>query len=185
MTEPRRVSGFSLIEVTLAIGVIAFALLAILGLIPIGMRSGRESIDATRTAQIAQDVVNRIRATVVSNNSSSSVYFAPYTAGFATFFFYTAEGARTGDLQKVQYPSDQPAYYSNVTTVGDYYRAKVVISTFDPAVTYPSYDPRGSSSSSAYLLCATLEIAAPVNLSTGAVLGTAKPVSLTFFLRRP
>ena len=37
----KKAGAFSLVEITVAIGVIAFALVAILGLLPIGMKSGR------------------------------------------------------------------------------------------------------------------------------------------------
>lgn len=45
--------GFSLVEVTLALGVIAFALVAILGVFPAGLRSSLASQNETRAAQFA------------------------------------------------------------------------------------------------------------------------------------
>jgi uncharacterized protein (TIGR02598 family) len=50
--------GFSLIEVVLAVGVVAFAFVAILGLIPAGMGQFRQAIDTSVCAQIAQRVIN-------------------------------------------------------------------------------------------------------------------------------
>ena len=40
-------AGFSLIEVTLAIGIIAFAFVALFGLLPTGMQTFRASVDTT------------------------------------------------------------------------------------------------------------------------------------------
>ena len=125
----KKTGAFSLVEITVAIGVIAFVLVAILGLLPIGMKSGREAIDATRTSLIAQDVVNRIRASMMSNDPTSQFYFGAYPANEASFFFYTADGARTGELLHVAYPNDQPESYPKVKTASDFYRAKVVVST--------------------------------------------------------
>jgi uncharacterized protein (TIGR02598 family) len=58
-----RHGGFSLIEVTLAIGITSFALLAILGLLPVGMNTFRQAIDTAVTAQIAQRIVNDAQQT--------------------------------------------------------------------------------------------------------------------------
>ena len=50
----RRVAaGFSLIEVTLALGIVTFALVGIVGVLPVAMNSGRQSIDKNRAAAIA------------------------------------------------------------------------------------------------------------------------------------
>jgi uncharacterized protein (TIGR02598 family) len=192
MMTKRRINAFSLIEVTLAIGVIAFALVAILGLLPVGMRSGREAMDATRTSLIAQDVVTRLRASLQSNDSSSQFYFAPYATGTASFFFYTSEGtrtsdgSRTGELLKVQAPSDQPKFYVAVGTKTDFYRAKVVVNSLDQTANFPSYDPRKVSGSSIpNLLCATIEIGWPVNKSDGSILVAANKATYTVYLRKP
>jgi type II secretory pathway pseudopilin PulG len=64
----QRRAGFSLVEVTLALGVIAFALVAILGIIPTGLRSSRDAIDDTLTALIAQDLSSRLRAEVSTDH---------------------------------------------------------------------------------------------------------------------
>ncbi len=58
--------GFSLVEVVLALGVIAFAIVAILGIVPIGLRTSHDAQDDTRAAQIAQAVI----ATIASQAKS-------------------------------------------------------------------------------------------------------------------
>jgi uncharacterized protein (TIGR02598 family) len=55
--QRERPLGFSLVEVVLALGVISVAIVAILGLIPIGLQTGHSSQDDTRAAQIAQTVL--------------------------------------------------------------------------------------------------------------------------------
>ncbi len=50
-------SGFSLVEVVLAIGVVAFGFIAIFSLIPVGMGIFRESMDTSVSAQIVQRVM--------------------------------------------------------------------------------------------------------------------------------
>jgi uncharacterized protein (TIGR02598 family) len=189
----RKSQGFSLIEVTLAIGIVAFALIAILGLVPVGLNSGRESIDSTHTPLIAQDVFDRIRGYMTSNDSTNTLsYFGPYSPGIASFFFYDSDGVRattgskTGELIKVQFPNDRPAFYGNVKKPSDFYRAKVIVSLPDQSVSYSAYDPRAASGGNSQLLCATIEIGWPVDTQNGNIVGSAnKKAVYTFFLRKP
>ena len=58
----RRGNSFSLVEVVLALGVISFALVAILGVFPIGLAANRTSISDTRAAQLVNAVVATIDA---------------------------------------------------------------------------------------------------------------------------
>lgn len=48
--------AFSLVEVVLALGVISFAIVAILGVFPLGLSTGRSAQDETRAPQIAQTI---------------------------------------------------------------------------------------------------------------------------------
>src|SRR5947207_4035315 len=57
-SSPAKSQAFSLIEVVLAVGVVAFAFVAILGLIPAGMSQFRQAIDTSVCSQIAQRVIN-------------------------------------------------------------------------------------------------------------------------------
>ena len=50
--------GFSLVEVVLAIGVVAFAFIAIFGMLPTGLGISRQAMDASVGSQIAQRVIH-------------------------------------------------------------------------------------------------------------------------------
>jgi uncharacterized protein (TIGR02598 family) len=63
----RRSSAFSLVEVVLALGVVAFAIVAILGLVPTGLQTSHSSQDETRAAQIAQSVINTMASQAQTN----------------------------------------------------------------------------------------------------------------------
>lgn len=52
--------GFSLVEVVLALGVVTFAIVAILGMVPTGLSTSHGAQDETRAAQIAQAVLSSI-----------------------------------------------------------------------------------------------------------------------------
>jgi uncharacterized protein (TIGR02598 family) len=49
--------GFSLIEVAIAVSILAVALVALLGLMPAGLSNFRKAMDTTVTAQIAQRII--------------------------------------------------------------------------------------------------------------------------------
>jgi uncharacterized protein (TIGR02598 family) len=53
--------GFSLVEVVLAIGVVAFAFVAIFALLPTGMNTFRQAMDTSVGAQIAQRIAGELQ----------------------------------------------------------------------------------------------------------------------------
>jgi uncharacterized protein (TIGR02598 family) len=53
-------NAFSLVEVVLALGVISFAIVAILGVFPVGLNTGHSAQDETRAPQIAQMILSSI-----------------------------------------------------------------------------------------------------------------------------
>jgi Tfp pilus assembly protein PilV len=56
-------SAFTLIEVTLSLGVTAFCLLSILGLLPVGLNSNQATIEQTAGANILTTVAADLRST--------------------------------------------------------------------------------------------------------------------------
>ena len=65
MTTRRRPRGFSLIEVTLAIGVAAFCLIALFGLLPVGVASNQTTLAQTTAAGMAASIFADLRATPI------------------------------------------------------------------------------------------------------------------------
>jgi type II secretory pathway pseudopilin PulG len=63
----RRHRAFSLVEVVLALGVISFAIVAILGVFPLGLSTSRSAQDESRAPQIAQTIL----ASLASQNFSA------------------------------------------------------------------------------------------------------------------
>lgn len=92
MTSKRRcAAGFSLVEVTLAIGIVAFALITLLALMPVGLKTNRKSIDEiaalgmltslesdlrTSPSSKAQSVIFKIdrSATTIQGTGSNKIY---------------------------------------------------------------------------------------------------------------
>lgn len=72
-SRPRQ--GFSLIEVTLALGIVSFAMVTLLGLIPVGLKSFQSAMRVTVESQIVRAVVTDINLKDYS------------TLGFTEYFF--------------------------------------------------------------------------------------------------
>jgi len=68
-------SGFSLIEITLALGVTSFCLLAILGLFSVGFRAGQQARDYTTIAGAASLVMSRVQAPTTGSFPFPSTLF--------------------------------------------------------------------------------------------------------------
>jgi len=67
-------AGFTLLEVTIAIGVLAVAVIPLVGLIPMGLNVFHQAIDTSVEAQIAQLVINEAQqtdfSTLIGTNTS-------------------------------------------------------------------------------------------------------------------
>jgi len=61
--RPSRRYAFSLVEVTLAIGILSFGLLSVIGLMPVGLNTFRQSINTSVGTQISQRLMNEKRQT--------------------------------------------------------------------------------------------------------------------------
>ncbi|MEI8107461.1 MAG: Verru_Chthon cassette protein B [Verrucomicrobiota bacterium] len=77
----RGTRGFSLVEIVLAIGVVAFAFLAIFSLLPVGLGIFREAMDTSVSAQIVQRVVSDATETdfdqLIGNPVKGNYYAMP------------------------------------------------------------------------------------------------------------
>jgi uncharacterized protein (TIGR02598 family) len=58
------ISGFSLVEVTLALGVAAFCLVAVLAMLPVGTKTQRVSVQQTSANGIVSQILTFLRADV-------------------------------------------------------------------------------------------------------------------------
>ena len=105
-------SGFSLVEVALALAIAVFCLVVMMGLLPVGLTSGRASIGETAANGILNEVVSDLRATVptspLGGNATSQQFQiaipangnpANPTGGTAsTTLYFTGQGASTGTV---------------------------------------------------------------------------------------
>jgi Tfp pilus assembly protein PilV len=108
-------AGFSLVEVALALGIAAIALVAIIGLIPVGLNNNQTSSGQTAAAGIAAAVVADLRATPVAvppAPKKSPRYQLPLPAsGNATHaLFLKEDGSGVGAVDADIDPSQDPRY---------------------------------------------------------------------------
>jgi uncharacterized protein (TIGR02598 family) len=71
--SPRLIHGFSLVEVVLALGVAAFCLIAVMGLLSSGLGSNQSAIDQTEAASIARSIAGDLRATPATSGTAASI----------------------------------------------------------------------------------------------------------------
>jgi type II secretory pathway pseudopilin PulG len=182
-------TAFSLVEIALALGVIAIALVAIFGLIPVGLNASRDASNDTQTTMISEDVYSRVRSAV-----NRGVYFdgtfarvplttgpspiptpvslpAPWTGGSAATqtisWFYDINGlfreeAMTGTFSAAFYRVDVQFGAAWAAGVGG-------APTPDPGLLRP----------------VTAKILWPVNTTNGTVVNANNNKVFTFFIRKP
>lgn len=72
-------AAFSLVEVTIALGIVSFALISVLGMMPVGLSSMRAAMDQTTEAQISRRIAGEMMLTPFSRLdawvSNSPLYF--------------------------------------------------------------------------------------------------------------
>jgi uncharacterized protein (TIGR02598 family) len=101
-------AGFSLIEVTLALGVAAFCLIALFGLLPLGIQTNQSSISQTAAASVLSSVVADLRATPKISLTSAQYNI---TFGTAKVLYFDGDG-RAGTPTD---PSVIPRYRVTIT----------------------------------------------------------------------
>jgi len=146
-------SAFSLVEVTLALGIAAFCLIAVFGLLPVAALTNRNATSQTAATNIMAAVIADLRATPRTN--STSLQFAlPFGTNTTRYFDSQAQcSCDSAGLQKanpltrtcssVWTPALQPRYRMTITWSGSsslrYAGLKVTWpAAVDPTITTPS-----------------------------------------------
>jgi uncharacterized protein (TIGR02598 family) len=112
--RPVTSSGFSLVEVTLALGVAAFCLIAVSGLLPVGLNTQQASVRQTKAGTIVSQIIADLRADVrlppgkQSNESTQGFSLHGHWAAVATpdSLYFTNDGKQTGSINQGTAPPD-------------------------------------------------------------------------------
>ncbi len=106
----RRVHAFSLVELTLALGVAAFCFIAVFGLIPVGVQTNRNSTSETQATTIIGLAIADLRATQIGAQYGSPMYgFFPIPTDptsppqFVAPDFVPCSGGQTSTTSQVKY----------------------------------------------------------------------------------
>jgi uncharacterized protein (TIGR02598 family) len=98
--------GFSLVEVTLAMGLVSFSLVGLMGLLPVGLSNFREAMEIQTQARIAQQIAAEFQLMPfpeISDGSYQSGFPRHYdeegTAVAATEAIYTVTADAPGALE--------------------------------------------------------------------------------------
>jgi uncharacterized protein (TIGR02598 family) len=92
--------GFSLVEVVISLSIVSFALIAILGILPLGIASLRDSNTDTTTSL----VLPQVRGLILGEDHSAGQTFGPY--------YFDASSSYIGIKTKPDDPNDnRTAYY--------------------------------------------------------------------------
>ena len=194
-------TAFSLVEVALAMGIVSFALVAIFGLLSVGVNAARDSNDDTKVGFIMQDVAARVRAEASSLSlpADPTKMDLTWSPVYGNQLNYTVLESTTLPMDNTGQPQvSATAYYtadglfvkqSNTTAAAtNYYKAAVYI---QPLSSYPFPTPTptpGSLDTGKPFLAVTVKVGWPTDHAlNGSVLGannTAKSV-FTFYLPRP
>jgi type II secretory pathway pseudopilin PulG len=110
--SPPETNAFSLVEITLAIGVAAFCLIAVLGLLPAALKTQHASIQQTTASEILSQAAADLRASVryppglaqQLNDQQKTLRGHWAQVGTPDTLYFTNEGWQTGGLT----PSDPP-----------------------------------------------------------------------------
>ena len=83
-------AAFSLVELTLALGIAAFCLITVFALMPVGALTNRNATSQTAATNIVAAVVADLRATPKTNTTSAQFCISFATSGTSTLYFDSA-----------------------------------------------------------------------------------------------
>lgn len=126
MNHPRHPrAGFSLIEVTIALGIAAFCLITVFGLLPIGLDSSQNAAEQTIVSGVATAISADLHSTplVSSTGASTSRFglFIPPPSQLASaqpqVLFFTQDGSLAGPVNSNAFPTSNPPRYRATITM--------------------------------------------------------------------
>jgi uncharacterized protein (TIGR02598 family) len=91
-------AAFSLVEVTLALGISAFCLIAVFGLLPVGVQTNRNATSQTAATNIMAAVVADLRATrkPATTSTQFALGFSGCTPPNSVQLYFNSEGQIVG-----------------------------------------------------------------------------------------
>jgi len=112
--SPPETNAFSLVELALSIGVAAFCLLAVIGLLPTALKTQRASVQQTTASEVLSEFAADLRASVryppglqdQLNDQQRTLRGHWARVGTPDTIYFTNEGWQTGGLTPATTPPD-------------------------------------------------------------------------------
>ncbi len=99
----RASTAFSLVEITLAMGVAAFCLIAVMGMLPVGIKVQQASVNQTKANLIISAIIDDLRADVRlppgQASKESTQGFGLQSVAVPDTLFFTNDGKQNGYAQ--------------------------------------------------------------------------------------
>ncbi len=143
--------GFSLIEVVMALGLLGFCIVSLLGLFSVGLQSNTASSAETVVASLLTAISSDLAATPTTSppTAQTSPQFkipVPTSGTVTNTLFFSSNGALSGAINADASPSDNPQYRATIAIIppsGAGARGTTLVRIF---VTWPALaDPTASS----------------------------------------
>lgn len=112
--------GFSLAEVTIALGLVAFCLIALVGLLPVGLDLVRDSAEEAATVNCMEQIVESLR-------EASPEQGTPGTYRAAGAYSESLEWTLGGPRVEVDLNRLAPGGFPEATSQGPFYKARIEI----------------------------------------------------------
>ena len=154
-------TAFSLVEVTLALGIAAFCLIAVIGIIPVGVQTNRNAASQTAATNITAAVVSDLRATPTAGTTSKQ-FGITFGANATRYFDGTGScscdsaglqrvNPSTGSCSLTWSPALQLRYQLNVTWTNS---GSAGLSYADLKITWPAAATAANASGSTEMFAA-------------------------------
>jgi uncharacterized protein (TIGR02598 family) len=152
--------AFTLIEVVMAMAVVSFALLAITGLLPIGLQSMRDSQNDQATGTIANQIrgdLQQVAFVADPNNPNPQVLLSTLTT---SNYYYTAEGLKTTSTGTAGQPYYMASFFvTNAAVNGTAYGGTTTVPNNAAVVTVSlAYPTPAYTHTSTFTLFATKQV---------------------------
>ena len=147
----RSVAAFSLVELTIALGIAAFCLIAVFGLVPVGVQTNRNATSQTAATNILSSAVSDIRGSWTLN-SQSAMYKIRRGKGQSCTVCFDGQAKPTGTtaIGEQACPANSNSVYrlyvhiDDTTNGSDVFPAHAYLRVTWPALGNLSITPSGS-----------------------------------------
>ena|SRR5689334_23308929 len=147
-----RLTAFSLVEVTLAVGVAAFCLLSIMALFPTSVATNQITVQQTANTNLVAAIAADLRATPLTSATSPRYGISIPTTGSATHTLFLQDDGTAGAQDADAVPSQNPKYRATITFAAPTNNSQKTATGVRIFLTWPALaDPVASVTPSKYI----------------------------------